>query len=239
MTDFHKLSETVKSHPLLFIGVGAVVAVYFLWPHGTAASTNTGASTAAVEAAAIAQAAQANTALTVAADQVQSVGLQTAAAQAINGQNTAAQVQMAQIAGNVATAGQQAALSATKVQSAAQLAAVQSNLTAQTAQEGAALQTGLLSSILNNPTYAPQFGFNGAFVTSLQNTVNNLSNISGSPQATTAPSFSGEPVIDAAYGPTPGMAATPNAVVQMPYSSEFAAILGLPGFPAPSLAPAG
>ena len=103
METWHEFTGQVKSHPYLFGGVAVAVLVFIFWPSGTKSG---GSSLSATEAAAIANTAQANAALTASQnqmetaiqlshDQVTTAGIQAATAQAINGQNTAAAVQLA------------------------------------------------------------------------------------------------------------------------------------------------
>jgi len=101
-----KWIEKAKDHPILIASIVGIVVLYFIWP--SASGSNNGSSVAAQEAQAIADSATANSNLAIAADQVQVAGIQSGAATAINGQNTAAAVQVATLGASV-TAGQTAA----------------------------------------------------------------------------------------------------------------------------------
>lgn len=111
-----KLWATVKEHPYLFGGVALLVLVYFLWPASTSSTTASGGLDDTEEAS-IADAAQSSAELAVAQDQVQTVGIQAAADQAISANNNAATVSVAQLQSNVDLAGLSDALSASTLSS--------------------------------------------------------------------------------------------------------------------------
>ena len=116
--------ETAKAHPYIVAGIVAVILLYFFWPSSTS-QTTAGSNVTAQEEAAIAAASQSNASLTastdqmntdiaIAGDQVQVTGLNDATSQAINaantsaavtinGQNTSYGMNVAGIAGQVAT----------------------------------------------------------------------------------------------------------------------------------------
>lgn len=111
---FERVIDNVKSHPVLYASVAAVVAIYFLWPHGTAATT---ANTA--DAAAIAAAAQASSQLQLGQDQVQIAQSNAAAALAMNDANNANRLALANVAASINTVNQNAALTSSLAQTAA------------------------------------------------------------------------------------------------------------------------
>lgn len=112
-----KFVSQVKAYPWLFGGVAIAIIIWVFWPSGAKASGGNGAE---MQAMAIAQSAAANAQLMLAHEETQRVGLQVAAAQAINAQNTAAAVQGAQIQANVAQFAADKQLEAYKVEAGAQ-----------------------------------------------------------------------------------------------------------------------
>lgn len=169
MESLHKLGETVKAHPVLFTCIGAAIAIYFLWPAGTSGSNQSAIT--AQESAAIAAASQANAAITganlasqtqiaLSHDQLSSVGIQAATAQAINGQNTAAASYVAGLQADVATQTLQTQLAGYQLSSTTAISLGQQALTSQaSAQE---FISSLEHAGLNTPGFATAGGNYGA-----------------------------------------------------------------------------
>lgn len=89
---WEKFKAQFSAHPYLFGGIAIAILLWIFWPRGSG-----GTSDAAVQSAAIAQTAQANASLMLASEETRRVGINAAAAQAINEQNVAGTVQLASI----------------------------------------------------------------------------------------------------------------------------------------------
>jgi hypothetical protein len=114
--------QTVKEHKLLFGAIAAIVALYFLWPSSSSTSSTSNQSAIdASEDASIAAASQANAQLTLASDQVNAIGIETAAQTAQNAANNAAAVSEAGIAAKTQQAGIAAQLNALQTNDSTQI----------------------------------------------------------------------------------------------------------------------
>ncbi|MGE3387931.1 MAG: hypothetical protein AB7K41_14470 [Bdellovibrionales bacterium] len=89
-----KFKAQFSAHPYLFGGVAVAILLWIFWPFGKSSG---GSSDAAVQSAAIAQTAAANAQLMLASEETRRVGITASAAQAINEQNVAGTVQLANI----------------------------------------------------------------------------------------------------------------------------------------------
>ena len=134
MVSFEHVKAEFTAHPYLFGGIAAVVALYFLWPHGSAPASNNASSLSAQEVAAISAASQSNAQLAMGQDQVQIAGLQTTSSVTIDAQDNAARTNIAGLVAGIENGKTSAALALGLNQTAADVTLGTTSIAAQTAE---------------------------------------------------------------------------------------------------------